>query len=154
MSILSSIVIGVHGALYFGAGVCMLLPATSSAFLREWTSVYAMAFKPLRVVHATDDPEEGKADPSRLEELAQTDLGYRMLGYLLLLLGVCRVAAAVHWGCGYVYLGLATGVGEIFLVCNELLRFESMHLNRAVGVLLENMFVSILYISAAAPYCH
>jgi hypothetical protein len=152
MSILSSIVIGVHGALYFGAGVCMLLPATvtSSAWLREWTSVYAMAFKPLRVVHAADDPEDGKADP----ELGQTDLGYRMIGYLLLLLGVCRVAAAVHWGCGYVYLGLATGVGEIFLVCNELLRFESMHLNRAVGVLLENMFVSILYISAVAPYCH
>ena len=148
---------GAHGVMYFGVGVCMLVPGTSSEWLREVSSVYAMMFKPLRVVDEggcdAEDGGETKARPERLAELAQSDLGYRLVGYLLVLLGVCRLVAGVHWGCGYVYLGLATGVGEVALVCNELLRYEALHLRRAVGVLLENMFVCILYVSAAIPYC-
>lgn len=153
MSILSSLVMGAHGLMYLGTGVCMLVPGTSSEYLCEVSSVYAMMFKPLRLEEDAGDGEEKQTRSDRLVEMARSDLGYRMVGYLLVLLGVCRLAAGVHWGCGYVYLGLATGIGEVALVCNELLRYESLHLHRAVGVLLENMVVSILYISAAVPYC-
>ena len=144
MSILSSCIMGVHGLVYAGVGACMLLPAASN----EWLRTHVLMFKPLRVVEHDEDAEAG-----RPEELAQNNLGYRVMGYLMILLGVCRLIASVHWGCGYVYLALITCAGEVGLVCNELLRYESMHLQRAVAVLLESMFVKILYIATALPYC-
>ena len=42
---------------------------------------------------------------------------------------------------------------EIGIVCNELLRHDSMHLHRAMAVLFENMVLSLLYMSTAVPHC-
>jgi len=58
-----------------------------------------------------------------------------------------------HRDCGYVYLGLGTCMGEMAMICNELLRQESMHLHRAMTVLLGNVALSILYVCNAIPYC-
>jgi hypothetical protein len=81
------------------------------------------------------------------------DLGFRLLGYLLILVGVCRVITGLHWGCGYIHLGLSTSLAEIAMVCNELLRAESVLLHRAMAVLLTNMVLSLLYLSAGLPHC-
>ena len=66
---------------------------------------------------------------------------------------MCRVITCFYWGCGYVYLGLGSCVGEIALICNELLRFESMHLHGAMALLLETVVLALLYIGTAVPYC-
>ena len=87
-----------------------------------------------------------------LGELAQ-ELGFRLLAYLLIIVGVCRLITGFHWGCGYIYLALATCLGEIFMVCNELLREESVLLHRAMAIFLSNMVLSLVYLSAGLPYC-
>lgn len=160
MSILASCVIGVQGLVYLAGGACMLSPMTPalSRVSEVSAGVYAMLFKTVRLERISEcDLEDGEESASlgakQLHQLISGELGYRMLGYFMVLLGLCRLVSACHWGCGYVYLGLGSCIGEMALVCNELLRHESMHLHRAMAVLLENMAVSLVYISSAAPHC-
>ena len=58
-----------------------------------------------------------------------------------------------YWGCGYIILGLTTCLGEIAILCHELLGHESARLHRTMGVVLHNVGVSLLYIGCALPYC-
>jgi len=162
MSIISSGVMGLDGLAYCGLGVCMLSPrwpGQQEARASEFAGLYPSLFKrflrrpaePEQVV-AVDDHEIGGGTQD-LVELAREDLGFRLLGYLVLMLGVCRIITSFYWGCGYVYLGLVSCLAEIGIVCNELLRHESMLLHRAMAVLLENMVLSLLYMSTAVPSC-
>ena len=151
MSILTSCVMGLDGASYLLLGGCMLVPAWSEAL----AAMYPSIFKRFLLPQGVGEPEEdelgsGTREVARLE---REDLAYRLLAYLLLVVGLARVITAFYWGCGYVYLGLGTCILEIALVCNELLRRESMLLHRAMAVLLENMVLSLLYMSTAVPSC-
>jgi len=176
MSIISSGIMGLDGLAYCGLGVCMLSPSNNSMTVPHNDGVPAMAalypslFKRFLLLPAQqasvasgvdgDDDEnrcqhlggigEDMQDPVRL---ARDDLAFRLLGYLVFLLGLCRIVTSFYWGCGYIYLGLGTCLVEIGIVCNELLRHESMLLNRAMTVLLENLVLSLVYMSTAVPHC-
>lgn len=111
--------------------------------------MYPALFKPLREVSA--DPE---ATPviRPVSDLVH-DLGYRMMAYLLLLVGAARLLTSLNWGCGYVYLGLWTCLAEMGMVCHELLRQESMYLHGAMAVVMGNVFLGMSYIILAVPQC-
>jgi hypothetical protein len=153
MSVLSSCVMGLDGASYLLLGGCMLVPAWSEALAALYPSMFKRFLLPQQAGGDEAGGDELGAGTREVARLEREDLAYRLLGYLLLLVGLARVITAFYWGCGYVYFGLGTCVLEIGLVCNELLRRDSMLLHRAMAVLLENMAVSILYMGAAAPYC-
>jgi hypothetical protein len=159
MSLISSGIMGLDGLVYCGLGVGMLFPAWEGhrdPKTPALSALYPSIFKRFVVVEPEEDGGggeevgEGTRDPM---ELVKSDLSFRLLGYLVLILGVCRVVTSFYWGCGYIYLGLGTCVIEIAIVCNELLRHDSMHLHRAMAVLFENMVLSLLYMSTAVPHC-
>jgi hypothetical protein len=52
-----------------------------------------------------------------------------------------------------VYIGLGTCVAEMAFVSNELLRHESLHLHRAMVVLFEGVFVTVVCMSTGVPHC-
>lgn len=98
----------------------------------------------------SDEIGMGTKDP---RELVNEDLSFRLLAYLLLLLGLCRLVPACFWGCGYMAIGLGSCVAEVAIVSNELLRHESVLLHRAMRVLLETVVVSLIYIGCGVAYC-
>jgi len=148
MSVLASAIMGLDGLLYVVLGGCMLAPGRLQA-MRDLASVYPSLFKPLREI--STDPEV----PPQIRPVSDLihDLGYRMMGYLLLFAGVARGLTGLYWGCGYVYLGLWTCLAEMGLICNELLRQESMFLHGAMAALMLNVFLSLAYVMAGVPYC-
>ena len=94
-------------------------------------------------------------DPTSSDPLLQArGVAFRLLAYLLVFLGVCRLISACYWGCGYVYLGMASCVAEISVVVTELLHHRSVRLHRAMSVLLELGVLSEIYLGTAIPYCH
>jgi hypothetical protein len=147
---------GLDGAGYCVLGVCMLVPRLGEQ-TRQAPAIAALYPSLFRRFLLEDQDKEagetgtGTQDP---QDLRRGDLAFRLLGYFLLSLGACRLVAAFYWGCGYVYLGLGTCIAEMALVSNELLRHESMLLHRAMGVLLENAVLSLVYMCAAFPHCH
>ena len=161
MSIISSGIMGLDGLAYCGLGVCMLSPRLiggQSPGKPSLAALYPSLFK--RFLHREEGPEEQERceggigeDTRDPVELVKEDLAFRLLGYLVLLMGVCRVVTSFYWGCGYIYLGLGTCLVEIAIVCNELLRHDSMFLHRAMTVLLENLVLSLVYMSTAVPHC-
>ena len=148
MSLLASVIMGMDGLLYVCLGGCMLAPPRVMA-MREVATLYPALFKTLREVSA--DPE---ATPviRPVSDLVH-DLGYRMMAYLLVLVGVARLLTSFNWGCGYVYLGLWTCLAEMGMICNELLRQESMYLHGAMAALMGNVFLGMSYIILAVPRC-
>ena len=156
MSVIASVVMGLDGAGYCVLGICMLVPRLGEQ-TRQAPALAALYPSLFRRFLLEDQDKEacelgtGTQDP---QELRRGDLAFRLLAYYLLSLGACRLVAAFYWGCGYVYLGLGTCIAEMALVSNELLRHESMLLNRAMGVLLENAVLSLVYMSTAFPHCH
>ena len=156
--LVSALLMGVNGAAYVLMGVCMLFPV-HPPWRHRLAHLYPSLFKEFLVVTLSDEEtsaEPGVAQPSwhvrSVGELVG-DLGFRMLGYLLIVLGLCRLVTCFNWGCGFIYLGLTTCLAEICLLCNELLRQESMLIHRTMAVLLQNVAVSLLYIGAGMPSC-
>ena len=149
--LLSALLLGSDGAMYLCLGACMLLApcATAPPWCQQLARLYPSLYKGL----VLPSPPRG-ADDEDPEASAPPDfLGFRMLAYLLVILGLCRLVTCFHWGCGYIYLGLATCLGEIAMLCHELLRHEALFLHRAMAVLLQNVAVSLIYIGAGVPYC-
>jgi hypothetical protein len=174
--IIASVVMGMDGAFYCVMGACMLFPSSVSTLIKQrldLTRLYPSLFKaflcdqcdarnPYSNNNDVDDPEPpgiAATNPSVLNppirplgELVH-ELAYRLLAYLLIMAGVARLITGIHWGCGYIYLALATCLAEIALVCNELLRQDAILLHRGMGVFLCNMVLSLVYLSAGLPYC-
>ena len=165
MSLTSSCVMAVYGVAYVAMGLIMLCPPlmrwdASLGVKPALATMYPSLFKRfLLAAHDGDgkcEEDEGELgaglarDPP---ELARGDLAYRLLGYLVLLLGLCRLAAALSWSCSYVVLGLVTCVGEMAFVGYELVAHESMLLHGAMAVLSELVVLSLLYIGTAIPHC-
>ena len=153
MSIVSSVILGLDGVGYCLLGACMLVPRFGEmrGEIPAIAALYPSLFK--RFLRSEDASGEIGAGTHEPIQLVKEDLGYRLLAYLLLCLGVSRAALACFWGCGYVYLGLGTCVAEMAIVSNELLQHDSATLHRAVAVLLENAVLAILFMSAAGPHC-
>jgi hypothetical protein len=149
MSVVSSAILGLNGACACVLGACMLVPRWGET--RGLATLYPSLFKRfLLEENSAGEIGFGTHDPVRL---AKEDLALRLLAYLLLCLGVFRVGLACFWGCGYVFLGLASIALEMAFVSNELLLHDSAMLHRAVAVLLENALVAVLFMSTAAPHC-
>ena len=145
--VIAGLLLGVDGAFYLALAASMLLPPGGPQWRERLARLYPSVFKGSGAAVHHDDEEEPPcaADPP--------GLSYRLLGYLLAILGLCRLVTCFHWGCGYMYLGLATCLGEIGMLCHELLRHESLQIHRAMAVLMQNVGVSLLYIGAGVPYC-
>lgn len=162
--VVASLLLGFDGVVYCALGLCMLFPSLgrqSSDAAKLYPSLFKVFLEP--PPHAMGGEPDGGFGSDQchsvlngsvrpLGELVH-EVGYRMLGYLLILAGVCRIITGIHWGCGFVYLGLGTCLAEIAMICNELLREESMLLHRAMAVLLCNVTLSLVYLSAGLPYC-
>jgi len=148
MSVLASAIMGLNGAAYMSLGACMLTPPRFQ-LMRDMAAAYPSLFKPLREI---------SSDPEAVPQLRPVsdlvhDLGYRMLGYLLLFVGAARLLTGMFWGCGYIVVGMWTCVAEMGLICNELLRQESMFLQGAMGVVMGNVFLALAYVMAGIPHC-
>jgi hypothetical protein len=156
--LISALLMGANGAAYILLGVCMLFPV-HHPWRQRLGQLYPSLFKEFLVPPLSDEeaqPAEQPPAPLSAVRLCGDlvhQLGYRMLGYLLLVVGLCRTITCFHWGCGYIYLGLGTCLAEIGMLCNELLRQESMLIHRTMAVLLLNVAVSLLYIGGGLPYC-
>lgn len=146
---------GANGITYCIVGICMLVPHKKDSFL-GLSHLYSSMFKPRALQSLVENPASSSNDPEKSQETTpeNDDLGYRMLAYLLLLLGACRAVTGFYWGCGYVYMALGTCLAEIGLVAHELLRQESLLLHRAMFVLFDSVVLALLYISSAVPHCH
>ena len=96
----------------------------------------------------------GRMDAASDPLLLSRGVAFRLLAYLLIFLGVCRLISAFYWGCGYVYMGVASCIAEISIVSTELLHHRSVRLHRAMSVLLELGVLSEIYLGTAIPYCH
>lgn len=166
--VLASIVMGVNGLCYCVLGLCMLCPSSqrTSQVAPLYSAVFKAFFDQGQVLHSFTGSEslEGECGMSPNHDAGSLrcvrthvelgrDLGFRLLAYLLVLAGVCRCITGLYWGCGYIYMGLWTAIAEIALICNELLREDSVQLHRGMAVLLSNMFLSLVYLSAGLPYC-
>ena len=149
MSWLSTGILLVDGLGYIGMGLAMLSPYPFSP--PELITLYASTVKGWREYNTSPNPTD-VAPVKAPHELAM-DIGYRLLAYLLVGLGLIRALTAFHWGCGYIHLGLATSLGEIAFLSHELLRYESLLLHRAMAFMLLNVVLSIVYIANALPYC-
>jgi hypothetical protein len=153
MSLLvAGLLLGVDGAFYLALAASMLLPPGGPRWREQLARLYPSVFQPPSAAACHED-EEDSQNPMPVAAMEPSGLSYRLLGYLLAILGLCRLVTCFHWGCGYMYLGLATCLGEIAMLCHELLRHDSLQIHRAMAVLMQNVAVSLLYIGAGVPYC-
>lgn len=145
--ILSTVVLFLDGFCYVLMGCCVLwaVPCVDHATRRRVVALYLDIFKDFR---PSDGPEAPHEEP-----VGRQGLAWRFVAYTLLVFGFMRIVSSLHWGCGYVLLGLTTCVGEIAVLCNELLCHDSAMLHRAMAFVLHNVAVSLVYIGTALPYC-
>ena len=149
LALLACCLLGVNGAVYVAMGGVMLL-GPEQGVAREFATAYASLFKAFRELPSLDS----KAPPAMLGTPdLRREIGFRVLSYLLLLMGIFRVLTAFHWECTFVYIGLSTYLSEIAIVCNELLAHESVLLHRGMAVILANVAFSIVYLANALPFC-
>ena len=163
MSIVGSGLMGVFGAGYCAMGLCMLVPGfnrkwASADGQKEWTglgALYPSLFKRFLQTELGEGKDSGEMGTGvrELVELVQEDLAYRLLGYFLLLLGMLRLFVALHWACGFVFLGLGTCLAEMAVVGHELVRHDAVRLHRGMSVLGELCVVSLIFIGTALPRC-
>jgi hypothetical protein len=164
MTLVGSLVLMGDGVFYALMGMSMLLPLAnplcSLGVAGFFASLYPLVFKECvdeedanateAYPHDEEDHEGLDRNPGRE---ASRPLFRRMVAYLLLVFGFCRIISSLYWGCGPVLLGLCTCLVEIAMLCNEMMCYESVHVNRAMTVVLHDVAVSLLYIGFALPNC-
>lgn len=166
----ASLVMLADSVLYIGLGMAMLSPRAHGVCVAELPEALFKRFSPMQCKRhgsvVEDCDEAGSGDACDDEAVAEMmiegpistvtlgrGLDMRLMAYILLVLGLCRLTTAFYWGCGYVALGLGSCLAEICMLCHELLRHESVCTQRAVGMVLLNSAVSLLYIGLALPHC-
>jgi hypothetical protein len=162
MSVIGSCLMGAFGVSYCAMGVCMLLPGlnrrwASTAGQKEWAGLGALYPSLFKWFLQTELGESGEATMGTgvrdLVELEKQDLAFRMVAYIILLLGGVRVFVALQWGCGVVCLGLLCCLAEMALVGHELLRHDAVCLTRAMSLLGELCIISLIFIGTSLPHC-
>jgi len=104
MPVIASIVLGLDGIFYLGLGISMIC-LYHIPFLQPFVMLYPSLFKLLRGsssggVLSTEGSTSGYEETESLVVSPNTlvhDLGFRILGYFLILLGVFRFITALHW---------------------------------------------------------
>jgi len=147
-SVFSTVVMGTYGLAYLCLG-CLMLKPVARVIDPNLILMYASLFKALRY----PEQEDGSMQPLRPMDDLRRDLSYRLLAYLLIVFGVCRIITGFSWDCGYVYLGLWTCVAECAAVCHELLCMDGVTLHRAMCVLVCNVAMCLLYVCSGVPAC-
>ena len=122
MTVIASIILGMDGLFYLALGTSMIC-LYHIPFLHQFVMLYPSLFKLLKSTSSTSDEENESlvVSPGSLIH----DLGFRILGYFLILLGVFRAITALHWyhifyfgmRCALVpiHLFLNTGIVDIFI---------------------------------------
>lgn len=166
--VFATLVMLVDGVLYIGIGVVMLSPqghGVSRWFRGRVSELPQALLKRHSVLSKRQDVAETSCDGDDNDDDAEArccsdpqapacgEMDMRLMAYILIILGLCRLTTAFYWGCGYVALGLGSCLAEICMLCHELLRHESVCTQRAVGLVLLNSAVSLLYIGLALPHC-
>lgn len=170
--VFATLVMLVDGVLYIGIGMVMLSPQghgvtrwfrgrvseLPQALLKRNRAVGVLSKRQDGAEPSCDDDDDAEAPccseaDHHPQAAAGGELDMRLMAYILIILGLCRLTTAFYWGCGYVALGLGSCLAEICMLCHELLRHESVCTQRAVGLVLLNSAVSLLYIGLALPHC-
>jgi hypothetical protein len=147
LNLLASAVLGVDGFLYIVLGLNMLYGLTDGV-CRDVLLLYTSLFKVFR--ECTEPPV---VPTIRTTKDLRGDLGFRMLACVLVVLGIFRVLTAFRWECMFVFIGVSTYMGEVALLCQELLVHESIWLHKGMFVILLNVGLTIVYLANALPSC-
>lgn len=161
---ISSVIMLLDGVAYLMFGLCMIFPVPLIPL--RWRMLLAHIYPSIfheyhRNVSINDGIcfEPPSTEEQVCEEKGEDLLGrarhleQRIMGYLLVVLGFCRVVTSFYWGCGYIIMGLCTCLAEIGMLCNEMLQHDSVRIHGTMAVVLHNVGVSLLYIGCALPYC-
>ena len=161
----------INGLVYCGLGVCMLTPlrAVGKRHHTHWNLVggwYPSMFKNYLTLLQPGQSHEMGADDATcvlsegsddvvtpIEQFASQDLAFRLLAYVILLLGFWRILTAMFWVCGFVFLGLGSCVAEIGIISLELLRHDSVLLHRTMLVLFLDVLLILIYSVPAFSFC-
>jgi hypothetical protein len=157
--VFSTVVMLLDGLFYLVLGLCMIFPLPLIPL--KWgvrlAQLYPSLFRDYPAFASeglpTDESHGLSNDGVEERVVAVRRLDQRILGYLLFVLGFCRVITSFYWGCGYIIMGLCTCLAEIGMLCNEMLQHESVRIHGTMAVVLHHVFVSLLYIGCALPYC-
>ena len=160
--VFSTVIMLLDGIMYLALGLCMIFPLPFVP--SKWVLCLARLYPSLFHDYHSTVPVVGDGVPSddhrcvshggeEESVVPMSRLDQRILGYLLAVLGFCRVIASFYWGCGYIIMGLCTCLAEIGMLCNEMLQHESVRIHGTMAVVLHHVFVSLLYIGCALPYC-
>lgn len=152
--ILSTVVLLADGLAYVCVGACVVWPppCATASLRRQIARVYLGIFKDFPMVDTAPVAEDEEAG-ALVGSAGVAALAWRLVAYVLIMVGLIRVTTSLFWGCGYVLLGLVTCVGEIGLLCNELLCHDSTRLHRTMAFVLHNVAISLFYIGTALPSC-
>lgn len=162
----------INGGVYCVLGVCMLTPvrAVGKRHQTQWSRLggwYPSMFKnymsllqpePLRECTIPDDEsrvEAGETDCAieTVEQFACKDLAFRLLAYLVFLIGFWRILAALFWACEYVFLGLGSCIAEIGIISLELLRHDSVMLPRTMLIMFLDVLLILIYLVPSLLFC-
>ena len=151
-----------NGLVYCALGVCMLTPVRTMGKRHEthWNRAgiwYPSMFKEyLPLLQDTERPgvDDGAAVTNPMvEQIASKDLAFRLIAYLVFLLGFWRILTGLFWVCGFVFLGLGSCVAEIAIISLELLRHDSVMLHRTMLVLFLDVLLILIYSVPALYIC-
>jgi hypothetical protein len=87
------------------------------------------------------------------QENLNSDVRRRLLGYLLVTLGLSRVFTSLFWSCGYVSLGIMLSFVEIGFLSLEISKQQQVSISNALKVMGVNIVVVIAYICVFLPSC-
>jgi hypothetical protein len=88
-----------------------------------------------------------------VEQFACKDLAFRLLAYIVFLLGFWRILTALVWVCGFVFLGLGSCIAEIGIISLELLRHDSVMLARTMLVMFLDVLLILIYLVPSLLFC-
>ena len=160
-----------NGVVYCVLGVCMLTPvrAVGKRHQTQWNRLggwYPSMFKnyvsllqqePLRETVPEDESRvvglETDCAIETVEHFACKDLAFRLLAYIVFLLGFWRILTALFWVCGFVFLGLGSCIAEIGIISLELLRHDSVMLPRTMLVMFLDVLLILIYLVPSLLFC-
>ena len=150
MYILASALLVCNGTAYVWAGISMLFLLPIEIY-PDITMLYARIFRQFELLEKkNDDPE---CDEEKKEDDIRDRLDYRLIGYWLVFLGILRCMVAFCSSCLADRIGMFTFGVEILVLCNELLRMESVLLHKTMAIIFECVVMIIIYMATKLPEC-
>jgi len=151
MFILTSALLACNGITYIWAGVSMLFLLPMEIY-SEISMLYPRTFRQFELIERKKDDAECNEETKK-EEDVRDRLDYRLLGYWLVFLGIMRCMVAFCSSCLADRIGIFTFGVEILVLCNELLRLESVLLHRTMAIIFECVAMIIIHMAFKLPEC-